>query len=70
MNLNRGDGGLMLSTPRRGVQKLVLLIDEVNSHYIASVTKPSTLHGQLSSLAGLIRMGPDKVCSCAYEEQF
>ena len=23
MNLNRGDGGLMLSTPRRGVQKLV-----------------------------------------------
>ena len=25
MNLNRGDGGLMLSTPRRGVQKLVLI---------------------------------------------
>ena len=23
MNLDRGDGGLMLSTPRRGVQKLV-----------------------------------------------
>ena len=34
MNLNREDGGLMLSTPRRGVQKLVYLyLVLVTPHY-------------------------------------
>ena len=59
MNLNRGDGGLMLSTPRRGVQKLVL----INPSQITACAAKVIIVSQLKCLYELRKNYalPDKV---------